>query len=114
MAIARSPLAWLALLAAIALTVVALSATPAFAAAPPVVGGDGTTPFLCVNVGAGVLNHRPDAGLLGSGGYTFLPGHNQAGAHANMNAVNPQGPAASPGPGNGNSDWSPIWPAPVQ
>jgi hypothetical protein len=81
----------------------------AFAAAPDVVGpGDG--PFLCPSVGQGVLNHRPDAGQLPNGSYTFLPGNNQAGAHANENALNTLPASQSPGPGGGNSDWSPIWP----
>lgn len=110
MTIAKSPVAWLVLLAALAVALLAFSATPAFAAAPAVVDGSGGTAFLCMDVGAGVLNHRPDAGQLGSGGYTFLPGHNQSGAHANMNAFNAEGPADSPGPGGGNSEWSPIWP----
>jgi hypothetical protein len=110
MALAKSPIAWLTLLAAMAIALLAFSASPAFAAAPPVVDGSSGTAFLCPDVGAGVLNHRPDAGQLASGGYTFLPGHNQAGANANMNSNNTLGPGASPGPGDGNSEWSPIWP----
>lgn len=110
MTVARSPMVWLAFLAALALALLVFSATPALAAAPSVVDGSEGTAFLCPDVGAGVLNHRPDAGQLASGGYTFLPGHNQAGANANMNAFNTLGPGASPGPGDGNSDWSPIWP----
>jgi hypothetical protein len=112
MAIAKSPVLWMVVLAAAVLMLLAISAVPASAAAPDVVG-PGDTAFLCPDVGAGVLNHRPDAGELGSGGYTFLPGHNQAGAHANPNSNNTLGPADSPGPGNGNSDWSPIWPPPT-
>ena len=82
----------------------------ALAAAPAVVGpGDG--PFLCPSVGQGVLNHNPGAGgPLPGDRYTFLPGNNQAGAHANVNALNTLPAPESPGPGNGNSDWSPIWP----
>ena len=82
----------------------------AIASPPPVVDGSGGTAFLCPAVGEGVLNHRPDAGALPNDNYTFLPGHNQAGANANPMAFNTLGPPASPGPGNGNSDWSPIWP----
>ena len=111
MTIAKSPVAWFIFLAVTALAVLAFSAAPAAADPPDVVGPGGGTAFLCPDVGAGVLNHRPDAGQLASGGYTFLPGHNQAGANANMNSNNTQGPGESPGPGNGNSDWSPIWPA---
>jgi hypothetical protein len=81
----------------------------ALAAAPDVVG-PGSGPFLCPSVGQGVTNNRPDAGQLPDGSYTFLPGNNQAGAHANANALNTLPASQSPGPGNGNSDWSPIWP----
>ena len=88
--------------------------TSALAGPPPVVGpGDGTTPFLCPSVGKGVANNadkKPTLGQLPDGSYTFLPGHNQAGAHANPHAFNTLSPGESPGPGNGNSDWSPIWP----
>lgn len=111
MTVTKSPVAWLVLLAAMVVAVLAISATPAFAGAPPVVDGSGGSAFLCPDVGAGVLNHRPDAGQLASGGSTFLPGHNQAGANADVNAQNTLGPGASPGPGDGNSDWSPLWPA---
>lgn len=97
----------LALTALAALMV--LGTGTALAAAPDVVGG-GNGPFLCPSVGAGILNHTPDAGQLPSGGYTFLPGHNQAGAVVNENALNTLPAGESPGPGDGNSDWSPIWP----
>lgn len=110
MTIAKSPLVWPAILAAAILALLAFSVAPAAAAAPNVVDGSEGTAFLCPDVGAGVLNHRPDAGQLASGGYTFLPGHNQAGAHANPMSFNILGPGESPGPGGGNSDWSPIWP----
>lgn len=88
----------------------------AFAGAPDVVGGDSPTGyFLCPAVGG------PNAGgPLPGGQNTFLPGHNQAGLHVNVNGTNGDGaPGASPGPGNvvddgtgkftGNSNWSPIW-----
>jgi hypothetical protein len=101
-------------LALLVLVVVAaallVSAGAAIAAPPPVVDGSDGSAFLCPAVGKGVLHHRPDAGALPNDNFTFLPGHNQAGAHANPNAFNTLGPPDSPGPGNGNTDWSPIWP----
>ena len=74
-------------------------------------------PFLCPAVGAGVLN-APFMTILGpiaGGQYSFLPGNNQAGAHANSHALNEVGPGqvgsnGLAGPGKGNSAWSPIWP----
>ncbi len=75
--------------------------------------------FLCPIVGDGVSTadaHNGDNGisnigpLPGSGDASLLPGNNQAGAHADASALNPEGPAISPGPGDGNLDWSPIWP----
>ena len=90
-------------------------ASTALAGPPPVVDGSGGTPFLCPAVGGPQGNHFGSA--LPGGQGTFLPGHNQAGAHVNSNGTNTEGPGQSPGPGNvvdgkGNSDWSPIWPAP--
>ncbi len=84
----------------------------------PVGPDDGA--FLCPAVGAGVAHAstvNSDNGVsafdgtLASGDYSFLPGKNQAGANANGNAQNADGPETSQGPGGGNSDWSPIWPA---
>ncbi len=107
------------LLAATAVAVLAMSVS-ALAAPPDVVGpGDGS--FLCPAVGDGVTNADAHNGLngvsaigpIGSGDQSFLPGHNQAGAKSNPTADNTQGPGTSPGPGDGNSDWSPIWPAPT-
>ena len=74
--------------------------------------------FLCPAVGAGVTNadaHNGDHGVdntgtIASGQQTFLPGNNQAGAHADSNALNTDNPGTTAGPGGGNSDWSPIWP----
>ena len=106
------------ILGILSLVVVGLLGTSSIALADPpdVVGppepGEEGTAFLCPAVGKGVLNHRPDVGALPNDNYTFLPGHNQAGAHANENGHNALGPGDSPGPGKGNSDWSPIWPAP--
>lgn len=80
------------------------------ASADPGVGPNGE--FLCPAVGnetAAEANGK-GWGELPNGNYTFLPGNNQAGNHANSNALNTEGPGDSPGPGNGNSDWSPIWP----
>lgn len=108
MSIARSPVGWLTLLVLAFVALLAFSVAPAAAAAPNVVGPENGTAFLCPAVGG------PNAGgpLVG-GQNTFLPGHNQAGAHANAKSNNTQGPGQSPGPGNGNSEWSPIWPAPT-
>jgi len=72
--------------------------------------------FLCPVVGDGVLNadsHNGDNGVSAITppvGTSLLPGKNQAGAKANWHAYNTLGPDASPGPGGGNSDFSPIWP----
>ncbi len=98
------------LVAVTALAVLMVFGTASALAAAPDVVGPGNGPFLCPSVGQGVLNHNPDAGQLPSGGYTFLPGNNQAGANANANSLNTLPAGESPGPGNGNSDWSPIWP----
>ena len=84
----------------------------------------GADPFLCPIVGDGVTNadaHNGDNGVFdigplpGSGDASILPAgggdKDQAGANSNPNGHNTLGPGASPGPGDGNSDWSPIWPA---
>ena len=85
----------------------------AFAGAPDVVGGDSSTGyFLCPATGAGVLNSpQLGAGPLPSpDDYTFLPGHNQAGLHVNVNGTNGNGlPSPTNDPGDGNTYWSPIW-----
>ena len=78
----------------------------------------GADPFLCPAVGDGVQNAAAHGGNVGGGspildiasGTSFLPGNNQAGANSNPNGHNTLGPGESPGPGGGNSDWSPIWP----
>jgi len=82
--------------------------TTAFASAGPA--------FLCPVVGDGVLNadeHNGDHGvdtIAPPVGTSFLPGHNQAGMHANPNAYNTDGPGnPDAGPGH-NPDFSPIWP----
>lgn len=86
----------------------------AFAGTPdgPASGPNGE--FLCPAVGnANAAAHNGQEWFgIASGDYSFLPGNNQAGAHANWNALNPLDPSQSPGPGGGNSDWSPIWPHP--
>jgi hypothetical protein len=103
---------------AMALVAVAATAGIASAAKPD---GPATGPlgqFLCPAVGQGVVNadaHNGDhsdvnTGTLASGDQTFLPGNNQAGAHADANALNTDNPDTTAGPGGGNSDWSPIWP----
>jgi len=76
----------------------------------PAFGDNGE--FLCPAVGnstAADANGRFGE-LPEEGTYTFLPGNNQAGAHANSKALNTENPAPGNVPGNGNSDWSPIWP----
>jgi hypothetical protein len=94
----------------------------AFASPPDGPGTGEYGEFLCPAVGDGVKNadsHNGDNGIalindgdpIASGDFSFLPGNNQAGANANSKALNTQNPDASPGPGEGNSDWSPIWPA---
>ncbi len=69
--------------------------------------------FLCpavANATAALASDQIGGELGDTGNYTFLPGNNQAGAHVPSKALNTEGPGASPGPGDGNSDWSPIWP----
>lgn len=115
----RSIFRTVGLLAAIAVAVLAMQVS-ALAAPPDVVGPDNGV-FLCPAVGHGVTiadAHNGDNGVstigpIASGDQSFLPGHNQAGAKSNPTAHNTQGPGTSPGPGNGNADWSPIWPAPT-
>ena len=104
----------------VAMIVGSLAATQsvAMAAAPdgPVGPADGA--FLCPAVGAGVEiadahngeNGVATIGPIASGDQSFLPGNNQAGAHANGEALNTDGPGTSAGPGDGNADWSPLWP----
>jgi hypothetical protein len=76
----------------------------------PVGPGSGG-PFLCPIVGnETAAAHNGQGWGMAYAGYTFLPGNNQAGAHANWHSLNTLGPGESPGPGMGNSDWSPIWP----
>jgi len=77
---------------------------------------DSHAAFLCPVVGDGVLNadsHNGDNGVAAIQppvGISFLPGNNQAGANANDNAYNSDGPGnPDAGPG-GNPDFSPIWP----
>ena len=97
---------------AIALVIVAgVIASPAVASA-----SHETSPFLCPIVGEGVVNadaRNGDNGVAVIGppaGTSLLPGNNQAGAKANHNALNTDGPGnPDAGPG-GNPDFSPIWP----
>lgn len=81
-------------------------------------------PFLCPVVGGedndnagkvtGVLNADANNGENGveaiepDVGTSQLPGNNQAGAHANENALALNGPVEGAGPGH-NPDFSPIW-----
>ena len=95
---------------------VLLAFTYVAAAADGPVGPDNGV-FLCPIVGIGVLNADANNGDNGvsliipqpGAGISFLPGNNQAGAHANHNAYNGLG---GPGPGNNpghNPDFTPIW-----
>lgn len=75
-------------------------------------------PFLCPVVGDGVLNADSRNGDNGVAvitpavGTSLLPGNNQAGANANPNAYNTEGPGdPTAGPGH-NPNFSPIWPHP--
>ena len=92
---------------------VALALVLLFATSSIALAGD---PFLCPVVGDGVKNadsHNGDNGVSviePPVGTSQLPGKNQAGAHANDNAHNTDGPGnPDAGPG-GNPDYSPIWP----
>jgi ABC-type sugar transport system substrate-binding protein len=112
----------LRLLAVVAAIVAAMAAMQASALAAPPEGpvGPDNGAFLCPAVGHGVENadaNNGDHGVsvigpIASGDQSFLPGNNQAGANANPSGWNAEGPGSSPGPGDGNSEWSPIWPAP--
>jgi hypothetical protein len=104
----------------VAMVVGSFAATQSIAMAAPPDGpvGPADGNFLCPAVGAGVEvadAHNGDNGVdpigpIASGDQSFLPGNNQAGAHANSQALNTEGPGSSPGPGDGNADWSPLWP----
>jgi hypothetical protein len=87
-----------------------LTAAQGVAAADPATGPNGE--FLCPAVGNATAADANGKGwgALPNGNFTFLPGNNQAGANANSKALNTENPPDSPGPGGGNSDWSPIWP----
>lgn len=76
----------------------------------PAVGPEGQN--LCPAVGneTAALANGWFGGPIYSGDYTFNPGNNQAGTHANPNSYNTLNPDESPGPGGANSDWSPMWP----
>ena len=78
--------------------------------------GSASAAFLCPVVGDGVLTADANNGDNGVStidppvGTSFLPGNNQAGANADSNAYNTDGPDnPDAGPG-GNPDFSPIWP----
>jgi hypothetical protein len=116
----RSVVRTMMLLAAVAAALVAMQAS-ALAAPPEGPVGPENGAFLCPAVGDGVEiadAHNGENGVsvigpIASGDQSFLPGNNQAGANSNVTAHNTEGPGSSPGPGDGNSDWSPIWPAPT-
>ena len=101
-----------------ALAVGAMMAMQATAlAGPPAAGVGSDGEFLCPIVGDGVLNadsNNNDNGVSAiapAPGVSLLPGGNQAGNHADSNALNdlpPNDPNA--GPGDGNSGFGAIWP----
>jgi hypothetical protein len=72
--------------------------------------------FLCPAAGnatAAAANGQGWGELPGDPGkFSFAPGNNQAGLHVPRDnpPLNTQNPGDSPGPGGGNSDWSPLWP----
>jgi hypothetical protein len=79
------------------------------------VTGVGAEPFLCPVMGEGALSapgldgsHKNTVGTLPSGDATIRPGNNQAGTHANENALNENG---GPSPTNvpGADGFTPIW-----
>ena len=106
------------ILVVVVLAVGAVVATQAAAlAAPPATGEGPNGEFLCPIVGDGVTNAdsvNNDNGvstIAPAPGVSLLPGGNQAGNHANSNALNdlpPNDPNA--GPGGGNSGFGAIWP----
>ena len=92
-----------------AIALVAASALFVLAFAPAAFAADA---FLCPVVGKGGLTApgRAEVVIEPPVGTSFLPGKNQAGAHANYNAYNTMGPGSEDaGPGH-NPDFSPIWP----
>ena len=101
----------------LALVVVAgVLGAPAVASADTGVGSNGE--FLCPIVGAGVTNADDNNGDHGvstigpAAGVSLLPGNNQAGNHADSNALNDLPPNdPNSGPGGGNSGFGAIWPA---
>ena len=104
----------LRLLLGIGMFVVGVAAsvvTATAASADPGVGPNGE--FLCPAAGNETAADHNGLGWMelgDTGNYSFKPGNNQAGNHTNPQSLNPEGPGTSPGPGGGNSDWSPMWP----
>jgi hypothetical protein len=106
------------ILVVVVLAVGAVVATQAAAlAAPPDTGVGAGGEFLCPIVGEGVThadsvnNENGVSTIAPAPGVSLLPGGNQAGNHANSNALNdlpPNDPNA--GPGGGNSGFGAIWP----
>jgi len=106
----------------ISLAIVGLLATAgvALANAPEVVAptmqGYDNGPFNCPAIGAAGAMKAADKNpnllhpLGESGYYTLLPGHNQAGLHANYHAWNGVSAYESRGPVL-DENWSPIWPS---
>ena len=115
----RSIIRTMGLLAAIAVAVLAMSVS-ALAAPPDVVGPENGS-FLCPAVGHGVTNadaHNGDNGVstigpIGSGDQSFLPGTQSGGASRTRKPTTHKDQERHRVLANGNSDWSPIWPAPT-
>lgn len=102
----------LRLLVVLGVVVGVFLATQAVALA--VTAGDGV--FLCPAAGNATAAAHNGQGWMELGGdpgkFSFAPGNNQAGLHVPRDnpPLNTQNPGDSPGPGGGNSDWSPLWP----
>jgi hypothetical protein len=107
----------ISILLVLSLVVVGMLTTVSMVAAdpPPKDPFLGPPAFLCPAVGNDNAADKNGKAVSGdwfpiAAGWSFFPGNNQAGAHANDHSYNTEGPGTSPGPGGGNSEWSPIWP----
>ena len=106
----------ISILLVLSLVIVGMLSTASMVAAGksdgPVGPGDDDA-FLCPWVGNANAAAHNGQGWIVIGdegqGWSFFPGNNQAGAHANPNSWNDVGPGASKGPSN-DINWSPIWP----
>ncbi len=108
------------ILVVVVLAVGGVVATQAAAlAAPPDTGVGANGEFLCPIVGDAVRDVADVANgdngvstIAPPAGTSLLPGGNQAGNNANINATNDLPPSdANAGPGDGNSGFGAIWPS---